>query len=201
MTLLEIAANAFTTLSIALAARNSRHTWSTGIIGCTLFAVQFFQVQLYADVTLQIFFLATSLLGWWQWQHGPTQAAVERPVTRASPGALAVMAAAAAVVTAAYGFLLHRFTDAYMPYVDAGVLAFSVVAQCLLMRRQVQTWPFWLLVNTLSVPLFASRGLWLTAGLYAVYWVNAWYGWARWRQALHAAVPEDGDGLRQAMTR
>lgn len=199
MTPLEIAANLVTTLSIWLAARNSRHTWSTGIVGCALFAVQFFRVQLYADVTLQVFFLATSVMGWWQWRQADrTAEVVERPVTRASARALGVMGVAALVVTASYGFLLHRFTDAYMPYVDAAVLALSVVAQCLLMRRQVETWPGWLAVNTLSVPLYASRGLWLTAVLYAAYWVNAWYGWARWRKAMREAVAVEAPSADEA---
>jgi nicotinamide mononucleotide transporter len=185
MTPLEIAANTITTLSIWLAARNSQHTWTTGILGCVLFAMQFFRVQLYADVTLQAFFLATSVVGWWQWRHaGKAGETIERAVSRARPSALAWMAGAALLVTAGYGFLLHRYTDAYMPYVDAAVLALSVVAQCLLMRRQIETWPAWLAVNTLSVPLYASRGLWLTAVLYGAYWVNAWYGWARWRREL-----------------
>jgi len=86
-------------------------------------------------------------------------------------------------VTVAYGALLHRFTDAYAPFADSAVLAFSVVAQLLLMQRRLETWGFWLLVNTVSVPLFASRGLTLTAGLYAVYWFNAWFGaWRWWRE-------------------
>ena len=198
MTPLEIAANGVTTLSIWLAARNSRHTWSTGIVGCVLFAVQFYRVQLYADVTLQIFFLGTSVLGWRQWRctvGATATTAAERPVTRASTRALMVMGVAALIVTAGYGFLLHTFTDAYMPYVDSAVLALSVVAQCLLMRRHVETWPAWLAVNTLSVPLYASRGLWLTAGLYAAYWVNAWYGWARWRKAARAADAGDDGAL------
>ena len=189
MTPLEIAANAVTTLSIWLAARNSRHTWTTGIAGCVLFGVQFFRSQLYADATLQVFFLVTSVLGWWQWRHAGTGAArAERPVTRARAGTLAWMALAALAVTVCYGALLHRFTDAYMPYVDAAVLALSVVAQCLLMRRKVENWVFWIAVNTLSVPLFASRGLTLTAVLYAAYWFNAWYGLWRWRGQMRAAA-------------
>ena len=189
MTALEIAANAVTTLSIWLAARNSRHTWSTGIVGCVLFGVQFFRTQLYADTTLQAFFLVTSVLGWWQWLHAPAGAArAERPITRARAGTLAWMALAAAAVTVGYGALLHRFTDAYMPYVDAAVLALSVVAQCLLMMRKIENWAFWIAVNTLSVPLFASRGLTLTAVLYAAYWFNAWYGLWRWRGQMRAAV-------------
>ena len=189
MTPLEIAANAVTTLSIWLAARNSRHTWSTGIVGCLLFGVQFFRTQLYADTTLQAFFLVTSVSGWWQWRHAPAGAArAERPVTRARASTLAWMALAAVIVTVGYGALLHRFTDAYMPYVDAAVLALSVVAQCLLMMRKIENWAFWIAVNTLSVPLFASRGLTLTAVLYAAYWFNAWYGLWRWRGQMRAAA-------------
>ena len=189
MTALEIAANAVTTLSIWLAARNSRHTWTTGVVGCVLFGVQFFRTQLYADATLQVFFLVTSVLGWWQWLHaGASVVRAERPVTRASAQTLAWMALAAAAVTIGYGALLHRFTDAFMPYVDAAVLALSVVAQCLLMRRQIENWAFWIAVNTLSVPLFASRGLTLTAVLYGAYWFNAWYGLWRWRGQMRAAA-------------
>lgn len=188
MTALEIAANAVTTLSIWLAARNSRHTWSTGIVGGALFGVQFFLSKLYADATLQGFFLVTSVLGWWQWAHARGGAPAARPVTRARASTLAWMALAAVAVTLGYGALLHRFTDAYAPYVDSAVLALSVVAQCLLMQRQIENWAFWIVVNTLSVPLFASRGLTLTAVLYAAYWFNAWYGLWRWRGQLRAVA-------------
>ncbi|MFZ2987317.1 nicotinamide riboside transporter PnuC [Ideonella sp.] len=186
MSAIEIAANLVTAFSIWLAARNSAHTWTTGLLGCVLFGVQFFQSQLYADATLQVFFFFTSIIGWAQWRQ--RRGAAPRRITRVAPKPLAWMAAAALTVTLVYGWLLHRFTDAFMPFVDAGVLALSVVAQCLLMQRKLQTWPWWLAVNTLSVPLFASRGLWLTAALYGVYWVNAWYGWWHWRR--EAAAPE-----------
>lgn len=198
MTPLEIAANALTALSVWLAARNSRHTWTTGIVGCALFAVQFYLVQLYADVTLQVFFIATSVAGWWHWRRtGRRGKPAEQPVTRANAKAVLVMVVTAVAVTAGYGQLLHRYTDAYLPYVDAAVLAFSVVAQCLLMRRQIQTWPVWLIVNTLSVPLFASRGLWLTAVLYSAYWVNAWYGWSRWRASMNPVGTGPGEARSQ----
>lgn len=184
---LELAANAVTTLSIVLAARNSVHTWWTGIVGSLLFGWVFFQSQLYADVTLQAFFIATSATGWWHWRGGATVAPA--PVRRSSLRLVALCTVAALVVTAAYGSLLHHWTDAYAPYVDSAVLAFSVVAQLLLMRRRIETWPTWLLVNTLSVPLYASRGLTLTAVLYAVYWLNAWYGgWRWWRELRPAAA-------------
>ena len=178
-----------TAMSIWLAARNSAHTWTTGIVGCTLFGALFFDSQLYADAALQLFFIATSGIGWVQWRRHTV--ALEPTITRTAPPLLLWMAATAAAVTAVYGWLLHRLTDAYMPFADAGVLSLSVVAQCLLMQRKLETWPWWLAVNTVAVPLFASRGLWLTACLYGAYWCNAWYGWWRWRrEALAQATTQ-----------
>ena len=89
---------------------------------------------------------------------------------------------AGVVVTGAYGWLLNRFTDAYAPFVDSLVLAFSVLGQVLLMERRVESWWCWLLVNTVAVPLYASRELYLTAVLYAGFWANAIVSLRHWRR-------------------
>lgn len=188
---LELVADLVNLIAVLLAARNSVHTWSSGILGCVLFGWLFFESQLYADVTLQGFFIVTSALGWWAWLRG--NAGTQLPVSRTAPGTLAWMAALAVVVALAYGALLHHFTDAYAPLVDSLVLTFSVLAQLLLMRRRLENWYAWLLVNTLAVPLYASRELYLTAGLYTLFWCNAWYGLYRWRRELReAAAPRAG---------
>jgi nicotinamide mononucleotide transporter len=171
------------TVSIWLAARNHPYTWPSGILGCALFSIVFLRNQLYADATLQLFFIATSVIGWWQWFHPALPDTVgQRPITEAKRQTLFWLVIAGIAVTVAYGWLLHRFTNAFMPYMDAAVLALSVIAQCLQMQRKIETWPFWLAVNTLSVGLYEWRGLRLTAVLYAAYWVNAWYGWWKWRR-------------------
>ena len=178
----EIAANASYALSVWLAARNSVHTWWTGIVGCVLFGWVFFAARLYADVTLQGFFIATSLWGWWHWLHG--RKGQEVPVRRTPPRVAVAAAVGAVAVAAAYGAVLHHFTDAYAPFVDSLVLTFSVAAQLLLMGRRLETWYAWIAVDTLAVPLYVSRGLYVTAALYAVFWVNAWYGLHRWRREV-----------------
>jgi nicotinamide mononucleotide transporter len=59
-----------------------------------------------------------------------------------------------------------------------------VAAQILLMYRKYESWWFWLAVNTLSVLLFGVRGLWVTAGLYTVFWMNAAIALVRWRRLV-----------------
>ncbi|MGK5063148.1 nicotinamide riboside transporter PnuC [Janthinobacterium sp. LB3P112] len=185
---LEIAANVLMTASIILAGRNNIHSWWIGIVGCVLFAVLFFQVNLYADVMLQLFFIVTCVIGWLQWRSGAGGKPL--PITRTGWRSLAWVVPAGIVSVAIYGMLLHRFTNAYAPFIDSAVLVFSVIAQFLLMSRRIETWAFWLLVNTVAVPLYYSRGLHLTAVLYAAYWVNAlisWYWWSvQARRALQA---------------
>lgn len=184
---LEIAANAVMTVSIVLSGRNNVHSWWLGIVGCAMFATLFYGVNLYADVALQVFFIVTCIVGWLQWLRGAGGAPL--PITRARGTVLAWMAGIGVLATAGYGLMLQAYTNAYAPFIDSAVLMFSVVAQLLLMGRRLETWPFWLLVNSISVPLYATRGLYLTAVLYAAYWVNALASWYFWRRQMQAAAP------------
>jgi len=181
----EIAANVLNALSIILAGCNSVHTWWIGISGCILFGAVFFNAKLYADVTLQGFFVVTSAIGWWAWLHG--RRGEQLPVRRVRPAIAAALFVAGAIIAAGYGWLLHRFTDAYAPFLDSVVLAFSVLGQFLLIGRRYESWWCWLLVNTIAVPLYFSRGLHVTAVLYAAFWVNAIVALVRWRRFIVAA--------------
>jgi nicotinamide mononucleotide transporter len=178
----EIAANVLNGASIVLAGRNNVHTWWTGIVGCVLFGVVFYEARLYADVTLQVFFVATSLSGWWNWLRGNRGS--ELPVRRTGLTTLAVLAGGGGAVTIAYGWLLHHYTNAYAPYLDSTILAFSVLGQFLLMGRRVENWWFWLVVNSIAVPLYSARGLFLTAFLYALFWINAAISLRHWRRMV-----------------
>jgi nicotinamide mononucleotide transporter len=181
-TALELAANVFNAASIVLAARNSLHTWWTGIVGCALFAVVFVGARLYADFTLQIFFIGACIVGWWTWARG--SGGVERPVTHATRQSFAAFSIAACAAAAGYAWLLHRFTNSVSPIPDSLVLTFSVLGQLLLVRRQYESWWCWLVVNTIAVPLYASRGLWLTAALYIVFWINGLVALRSWRRLV-----------------
>ena len=192
----EVVANVLAAVCIVLAGRNSVHTWWTGIAGCAVFVWVFFEARLYADVTLQLFFIVTGILGWRAWLRGGDGAGL--PITRTPPRTLLVCILAGAAGAIGYGLLLAATTDAYAPIVDSVVLAGSVVGQLLLMRRRIENWWFWLLVNSVAVPLYVSRGLWLTAAFFAVYWVNALVALRHWRREMERAAADRGGGALDA---
>lgn len=180
----ELCACLTTAFSVWLAARNNVNTWWIGIIGSLIYAYVFFTTKLYADVTLQAFFIVTSLSGWFIWLKGKSGSPA--PIRRSTRNEITLFLGAATLVAIVYGLLLYHFTDAYAPIVDSFILTFSILAQFMLVNRRIENWAAWLIVDTIAVPLYASRGLYLTSGLYAVFWLNAWYGLHQWRKELTA---------------
>lgn len=185
MTPLEIFANIFNLLSVFLANRNNVHTWWTGTIGTILFAILFFEVKLYADVILQVFFIITNIYGWWAWLYGGKEQR-ELPVSRINVQQLSFFGFLAAIITAGHGYMLHTLTDASFPFIDSIILVFSIIAQFLLMKRKLESWYFWILVDAVAFPLYAAKGLYLTSAIYFLFLLNAVWGLINWLKIWHS---------------
>lgn len=182
MNLLEIAASALLLVNIALVARRSIWNYPFGIAAVSLYAVLFFETRLYSDMLLQGFYVALNLYGWMNWSRSKADAG-EVVVLTLGWRARAAWLAGCAALTGAWGWLMHRLTDASLPWWDAGVAMTSVAAQILLSRRYLENWVLWIVVDLVAVPLFASRGLWLTAGVYVLLLGLSIWGLIDWRRA------------------
>lgn len=174
-----------TALCIWLAGQNKVATWPVGIVAFIAYAMLFYDAKLYADTLLQFFFVGTSIYGWIYWAKSNQQI---EPIKRASALAIAGVLFVGVLVTFGYGQLLIKFTDSPAPVLDSSVLVFSILGQLLLMKRYIENWPTWILVNTVSVPLYFSRELYVTAIMYAIFWVHAWYAWWKWSNEMKNSV-------------
>lgn len=170
--------------SVWLALRLHIANWPLGIASVLCFAWVFFQAKLYADSVLQLVFVAVCLYGWREWRlrgAGGT-IAVRRMRGREALGATA----AGSLATAACAWLLRTHTDSPVPWIDSAVLAFSLVATWAQARGSLESWFFWIAVDVVSIPLYWSRSLPLTAGLYTVFLALCVAGWLNWRSRLRA---------------
>lgn len=171
-------------LSVVLVLRMNVLTWPVGIVSVACYAQVFHGARLYADAVLQLFFAGASVYGWLQWHRsGPTHDGA-RPVLRGSTmerwGSLAAGLAATGIVALALG----RWTDSPAPVADAAVFSFSLLATLLQARRRVEGWWYWILVDLISLPLYWSRSLHLTAMLYGVFLLLAVTGLRAWQARL-----------------
>jgi nicotinamide mononucleotide transporter len=170
-------------LAVAMVVLNIRVNplgWPLAIASSLLYFALFWNSRLYGDASLQIFFVAVAGWGWWQWLRGTLSDGSALRVRELGPRGRWLTLAAMAVAWPATGWFLRRFTDTDVPWWDAFPTAGSVVGQWLLGRQYVENWPAWVIVNAVSVGLFAYKGLWLTVLLYAVFIAMSFAGWHAW---------------------
>ena len=87
------------------------------------------------------------------------------------------------------GALLRHTTDAALPFMDSFLSSTSLVAQWMMTKKLLENWLVWIAVDVLYVGMFLFKGLFLTAGLYAVFLVLAVRGYLDWRRSMAPAVP------------
>ena len=183
MSWFELAAAIITAFSIWLGTRQNIWYYPTGLVALAMYTWIYFQAKLYAESILQIVCLALMIYGWYEWLHGGAHKS-ELPVTRTPRWAwLAGMVFGVIGSAAVIAFQL-RFTDNPNPYVDSSILVFSLVAQWWTAQKWIENWVLWIVINTVSVPLYLVRELYPTAALYVALWVLAFLGYFQWRKSL-----------------
>lgn len=155
--------------------------WPLAMLSSALYGLVFWQARLYGDMALQGLFIAVAAVGWWQWLRGRGDDGQPLRVGRLTPRQRGLGLLALVLLTPALALALDRGTDAAAVWPDAFVTAGSVLGQLLLVRKKLEHWWAWIAVNAVAVALFASQGLVLTAGLYALFLLMALAGDRAWR--------------------
>jgi nicotinamide mononucleotide transporter len=182
---LEIAAAAFGAWSVWLSVRQNILSWPTAIVNVVLYAVVFYEAKLYADMGLQVIYAILSVYGWYEWLYGG-EGRTELHVTRTSRSVALRLVLIAATSAVLLGSMLHRTTDAALPYMDSALTSASLVAQWMMTRKLLENWIVWISVDVFYVGMFVYKGLCVTALLYAIFLGLAIKGWIDWRNSMRA---------------
>jgi nicotinamide mononucleotide transporter len=180
---LELLAAITGAFSVWLSVRQNIWSWPTAIVNVLLYTVVFWNAKLYADMGLQVIYAVLSLYGWYQWLYGGA-GRTELRVTRTPPRIAAILTVVAAVGSALLGALLRHATDAALPFMDSFLSSTSLVAQWMMTKKLLENWLVWIAVDVLYVGMFLFKGLYVTAGLYAVFLGLAVRGYLDWRRSM-----------------
>jgi nicotinamide mononucleotide transporter len=175
-------------LAVVMVVGNIREklwAWPLAIISSALYFAVFWRSKLYGDAGLQVVFVALALWGWWQWWRGAGAQGESLCVQQLPLKITIKLIAIFALLLCGIGLFLDHFTDTDVPWWDAFPTALSLVAQYLLARKYLENWAAWIIVNTVSIGLFAYKGLWLTVLLYTLFIAMSVVGWRAWRARLH----------------
>ena len=156
--------------------------WPLAMLASLLYGLLFLDSKLYGEASLQLLFIVVAGWGWGQWLRGTGNDGSALRVHRLSTRQRVQLALATLAAWPLVGLLLRHATDSDVPFLDALPTVGSVAGQFLLGRKLVENWAVWLLVNLVSITLFAVKGLWLTVLLYALFAGLSVVGWRAWRR-------------------
>lgn len=179
VTLVEVVGFVSGLICVWLIGRQNPWNWPIGLVQVIAYLFLFWQAGLFADSALQGVYVVLGLWGWWNWLR--RRPLGDQLVVREATGVeLLALLAAVASATAAMWWVLVSFTASTVPLADAATTALSLLATYAQGRKVVQSWWLWIAADVIYVPLYASKGLWLTSGLYAVFMALCVVGLRRW---------------------
>lgn len=182
MTWIELAAAVLSALGVWLTARRHPLCWPVGLVSVLIYALVFVDARLYSDALLQGAFGVMLVYGWIRWmQHLDSTGHVR--VTRLARAPALRHLAVGAVGAVALGYVMQRWTDATLPWLDAALTAFSLVAQWWEARRHTAAWWLWIGVDVIYVGVYLYKDLHITALLYLGFVALAIIGLRAWRRA------------------
>ena len=188
----ELLGTALGFISVYLASRASIATWPTGILNELFLFMLFFQVGLYADVFLQVFFFFTTLYGWYNWKNNQSAKQITSLALRSSRAWFFVLLIAILPI----GYLFSHIHDwwpalfpepAAYPYADSFVMLGSMLATFLLAQKKMENWYCWIAVDLVATIIYWRKGIVFLSAEYLVFGLLAAYGLYHWtKSAKHA---------------
>ncbi|NOT74728.1 MAG: nicotinamide mononucleotide transporter [Cyclobacteriaceae bacterium] len=179
--------------AVWLSAKGNVWSWPLGIINVTLIFFLVYQVQLYPDMFLQIFFFITNLIGWWRWTHPKAGEENRKNELRASwmeVKPLIILTLLTIVGTFIFGSFAGNLHELFpkifsmpsaFPYWDSFVAVISITATYLMVQKKVECWLAWILADIIATYLYFAKGIMFLSLEYFVFCLIATFGFIKWR--------------------
>ena len=181
----ESSAAALAIAYLVLAARENILCWYCALVSTAIYTILFWDVSLLMESALNVYYMAMAVYGWQQWKFGGAENE-GLAITRLSLRSNGLIIIAIFSMTLVSGFLLSKYTSAAWPYVDSFTTWGSVITTILVAKKVLDNWLYWLVIDTISIPLYIDRGLYPTAVLFVLYIFIVIAGYLNWTRRMHA---------------
>ena len=171
-------------LFLYLEIKQNKWLWPVGLLTSAMYIYVFFIAKLYADMSLQFYYLFISIYGWIAWSRGKQADKKELTVSKLTPVLFGKLVLVSGVIYAIIAYVLVNFTDGAIPYWDAFTTALNIVATWMLARKILEQWLFWVVVNSVSFGLYIYKDLKFTAILFFFYTTMAVVGYFQWKKDM-----------------
>ena len=182
----EIIGACFALLYLWLEIKQRKAMWIVGIISSMFYVYIFYVGKIYADMGMNVYYILASIYGLVLWQRNAKQSENKKSITvsRTTLKTALRLTAVTIFFFAILAFILVRFTDSPVPYIDALTTALSITAMWMLAHKLIEQWHVWFVVNIISMALYFYRGLYPTSILFLIYSIASVIGYYQWKKEL-----------------
>jgi len=179
-------------IAVGLSAKANIWSWPIGIINVFLSAFLYYQIQLYPDMFLMVFFFVTNLLGWWRWANpkpGEEDKKKELKVSFMKWKQFALLSLAGIAGTFVIGTMasnlhewlpyLFNLPSAY-PFADSFILVMSVMTTFFMIQKKIECWIIWIVVDIVATYLYFLKGVKFFGVEYLVFTLIAVFALWNW---------------------
>lgn len=177
-------------LSVWFAVKSNIWTWPIGLVNVSCFFVIFFQINLYSDMFLQVYFFVMSIYGWVVWNQKNEAKAIIETINDKDR---IIISLSIIFLTIIIGYVVKSLNVimpsifvkpfAY-PFVDTFVAILSIVATVLLAKKKIENWVLWILIDVISTVLYAKKNVLFIATEYIIFLCLASVGLITWLRLL-----------------
>lgn len=166
---------------VVLAAAENKWCWLFGIAS-SLFSIYLcFIGELFLESGLQVFYVLIGLYGWYEWQYGSSEKKALK-ITSITFSKIIFLIFISTIIGVPLGYIAHNYSTQALPYLDAFITAFSLIATWMTAKKLLQNWIFWIVIDAAAIILYAQRGFYLIAILYFIYTILAIAGYFSWKK-------------------
>ena len=181
MSVIEVIAVVFSILYVILAAKENIWCWLCASISVSLYIYICFSAKLYLETGLQGFYFIMAIYGYRQWNRPKKKITISTWSLQSH----LIIFIIGIIVSVFLGKLFEIYTDAALPIMDSFTTIFSLFATYMVTKKILENWIYWIVIDIVSVYLYFSRDLQLTAGLFATYTIIAVFGYLSWKKHLN----------------
>lgn len=178
---LELLATLLALAYVVLALRQSLWCWPAALLSTMLFTHIMWDSALLSDAMLQMYYAAMALYGWWRWQQLKLQNQGLNRVSEWPWRRHLQLITVTGLIGLLLGYVMANFTHADFAYLDAQTTAFSVMATWLVARKLVSNWLYWVVIDAVSIYVYAQKHLYFLTLLFMLYTIIALAGYFIWR--------------------
>ena len=160
-----------------------------GVTGSSFYAYISAQNALWGNVFLYLgYYVPMQILGFWQWRKNLKQDKNEIVKTSLKLKEFFIIVLCSVVLVIILAAFLGTTADKH-PILDSMTTIFSISVMYLTVRRCIEQWLFWMIVNALSLLMWLNIALqggrvYSTVIMWAVYLFLAFYFYLQWRREI-----------------